>query len=101
MRIARVLLIVVGLLVAPQINFHDLAFLLYPGVTLFYLSVRDSQHLLTRWIVFIVGFPLQILSFISLPVVPIQFNVIGLIVLTVVLINAIRSQGCTLLDHPS
>jgi hypothetical protein len=92
------LLIVVGLLVAPQINFHDLAFLLFPGVTLFYLSVRDLQHLMTSWIVFIVGFPLQILSFMSLPVVPIQFNVVGLIVLTVVLIDAARSKGCPLVD---
>ena len=85
---------------APQINFHDLAFLLYPGVTLFHLSVKDLQPLLTRLIVFIVGFPLQILSFISLPVVPIQFNVIGLIVLTVVLFNAVRSKGA-LFDRPS
>lgn len=93
--------IVVGLLVAPQINFHDLAFLLFPGVTLSHLSVRDLQHLSTRWIVFIVGFPLQILSFMSLSIVPIQFNVVGLIILTVVLFSAVRSKERTVLDHPS
>jgi hypothetical protein len=95
------LLIVVGLLIAPQVNFHDLAFLLYPGLTLLHLPVRDLKDLPARWIVFIVGFPLQILSFISLPFVPIQFNVIGLIVLAIVLLNAVRSKGCALLDHPS
>src|SRR5262245_23566277 len=85
-------LIVVGLLVAPQINFHDLAFLLCPGVMLFSLSARDSKQGLALWIVLIVGFPVQILSFIFLPFVPIQFNVIGLIVLTIVLLNDVRSK---------
>jgi Glycosyltransferase family 87 len=92
------LLIVVGLLVAPQINFHDLAFLLFPGVTLFHLSARDSRHPLAPWIVFIVAFPLQILSFMSLSFVPIQFNVIGMIVLTIVLLDAVRLKSCTLTD---
>jgi len=95
------LLIVAALLVAPQINFHDLAFLLFPGVTLFHLAVVDPKYILARWIVFFVGFPLQILSFISIPIVPIQFNVIGLIVLTVVLFNSVRSKGYGLLDHSS
>jgi hypothetical protein len=95
------LLIVVGLLIAPQINFHDLAFLLYPGLILLHRSVPDLKHLPARWIVFIVGFPLQVLSLTSLPVVPIKFNVIGLIVLTIVLLNAARSKDCALVDHPS
>ena len=95
------LLVVVGLLIAPQINFHDLAFLLYPGVTLLHRSLRDLKHLSAQWIVFIVGFPLQILTFISLPIVPIQFNVIGLILLTIVLLNAVRSGGSAVFDHPN
>ena len=92
------LLIVVGLLIAPQVNFHDLAFLLYPGVTLLHFSVRDLKHLPAKWIVFLVGFPLQILTFMSLPFVPIQFNVIGLIVLTIFLFKTARPRGGALAD---
>ena len=85
------LLIVVGLLVAPQINFHDLAFLLIPGVMLFHVADFELEQPLVRWVLFAVGFPLQILSFMILPIVPIQLNVVGLILLTSVLFNTIRS----------
>jgi hypothetical protein len=94
------LLIVVGLLVAPQINFHDLVFLLIPGVMLFHVADFELEQPSVRWILFAVGFPLQILSFMILPIVPIQLNVVGLVVLTSVLFSAIRAKRFGLIGYP-
>jgi len=95
------LTIVVGLLIAPQVNFHDLSFLLFPGVILFHVADRKVGHMPIRWILFTVAFPLQILSFMALPIVPIQLNVIGLIVLSAVFFEAIRLRENTLLGGKS
>lgn len=84
------LMVVAGLLIAPQINFHDLMFLLLPGVILFRFADLELGRLPVRWILFTVGFPLQILSFMALPIVPIQLNVVGLIVVTAMLFHSIR-----------
>jgi len=89
------LLIIVGLLVAPHVNFHDQAFLLLPGLVVFHHTAKEGvlKDSRLRSTLFVVGFPLQVLSFIALPIVPIQFNVIGLIALTAVLFHTIRSRG--------
>jgi hypothetical protein len=87
------LLVVVGLLIAPQINFHDLVFLLLPGLILFHSASGETGQLPIRWILFAVGFPLQVLNFMALPIVPIQLNVIGLIAVATVLFHTIRSTG--------
>ena len=87
------LLVVVGLLIAPQINFHDLVFLLLPGLILFHFASGETGELPIRWILFAVGFPLQVLNFMALPIVPIQVNVIGLIAVATVLFHTIRSTG--------
>ena len=89
------LLIILGLLVAPHVNFHDLAFLLLPGLVVFHHTAKEGVLMdsCLRSTLFVVGFPLQVLSFIALPIVPIQFNVIGLIALTAVLVHTIRSRG--------
>ena len=75
--------ILVGLLVAPQVNYHDLAFLLLPGLILFHHTgtagfLRQSRIRLT---LFLVGYPLQLLAFVGSSKFPLQFNVIGLLIL--------------------
>ena len=95
------LLIIVGLLVAPHVNFHDLAFLLLPGLVVFHHAAREGVLKDSRLssTLFVVGFPLQVLSFIALPIVPIQFNVIGLIALTALLFHTIRSRESAQFDR--
>lgn len=77
------LLVVVGLLVAPLVNFHDLAFLLLPGLIIFHYARAGSgaaQRGL-RLTFLIVSYPLQLLTF-TLPLnFPLQNNVIGLLIL--------------------
>jgi hypothetical protein len=77
------LLIIVGLLVAPHVNFHDLSFLLLPGLVVFYHTGRDGvfEDNRMRSTLFVVGFPLQVLTFLVVAILPIQINVIGLLML--------------------
>jgi len=88
------LLIIVALLVAPHVNFHDLAFLLLPGLILFHYTGSSGGIPTPKWwrlALFLVGFPLQLLPLISSPVGPVQFNVIGLLLLGGVALCVIRS----------
>ena len=77
------LLIIVGLLVAPHVNFHDLSFLLLPGLVVFHHTAREGvlKDSRLRSTLFVVGFPFQVLAFLVIAILPIQINVIGLLML--------------------
>jgi len=86
------LLVIAGLLVAPHVNFHDLALLLLPGLIIFHHTRRGGllQQSRLRLMLLVVGFPLQLLAFVSSPTVPLQINVIGLSVLGGMVLSALR-----------
>jgi len=77
------LLVVVGLLVAPLVNFHDLALLLLPGLIIFHYTRAGSApaHRWLRLTFLVVSYPLQLLTFIAPVNFPLQNNVIGLLIL--------------------
>ena len=89
------LLIIVGLLVAPHVNFHDLAFLLLPGLVVFHHTAREGvlKDSRMRSTLFVVGFPLQVLAFLVLAILPIQINVIGLLVLSGVVAKCLVAEN--------
>jgi hypothetical protein len=86
------LLLLTTLLVSPHLNFHDLSLLLLPGLLICRLALQQPASVpLRRLLVslFIVGFPLQVMSFSVSSFVPINLNVLGLLVLSLIIASQI------------
>ena len=86
------LLLITTLLVSPHLNFHDLSILLLPGLLICRFALQQPaskahRHLLVGF--FIVGFPLQVMSFGVSSFVPINLNVLGLLVFSLIVAGQI------------
>ena len=74
------LMLITTLLVSPHLNFHDLSILLLPGLLICRFALQHPASTAHRCLLvcfFIVGFPLQVISFSVSSVVPINLNVLG------------------------
>jgi Glycosyltransferase family 87 len=88
-------MIIVAVLVAPHVNFHDLAFLLLPALVLYSHTGRRGlalQQNRVRLALFLLAFPIQLLTFVSSPGFPIQINVVALVVLGGLSVGAVHSK---------
>lgn len=76
------LLLTTSLLVSPHLNFHDLSLFLLPGLLICRSALQEPTSAAHRRLLvglFIVGFPLQVMSFSVFKFVPINLNVLGLL----------------------
>jgi Glycosyltransferase family 87 len=86
------LLLLTTLLVSPHLNFHDLSLLLLPGLLICRLALQQPASAHHRRLLvglFIVGFPLQVMSFSVFSFVPINLNVLGLLVFSLIVAGQI------------
>jgi glycosyl transferase family 87 len=86
------LLLITTLLVSPHLNFHDLSILLLPGLLICRFVLQHPASTAHRRLLvgfFIVGFPLQVMSFSVSSVVPINLNVLGLLVVSLIVAGQI------------
>jgi glycosyl transferase family 87 len=86
------LLLLTTLLVSPHLNFHDLSLLLLPGLLICRLALQQPASVPLRRLVvslFIVGFPLQVMSFSVSSFVPINLNVLGLLMFSLIIAGQI------------
>ena len=87
------LLVTIGVLVSPHLNFHDLAVLLLPGLILQRAWRGIESRSVRAWLrvsLWTVGFPVMLTTLMIFAQVPIQISVWGIIAISVLLLWCLK-----------